>query len=150
MRGCVLTGLADGLLDGDLTIGASALSWGSTGITGSVLTDTGLTCGFSATLGFFSVLSSSFFELINFAPVLVLGPLPITVSNGNTTGTNFLFAIVLGVSLLFITNLGVLGSLGSSVKVLSLSESISNESSALSKIPVSRVSVSLPGGSTFL
>ena len=39
------------------------------------------------------------------------------------------------------SSLGVLGSLGSTVKVLSLSESISNESSVLAKIPVSNVCV---------
>ena len=51
---------------------------------------------------------------------------------------------------MFISNLGVwlltvgvLGFLGSSVKVLSLSESISNESSVLSKIPASGVSVAI-------
>ena len=50
---------------------------------------------------------------------------------------------------MFFSNLGVLGS---SVKVLSLIESISNESSVLAKIPTPNVSVmvSVPGGSTFL
>ena len=61
------------------------------------------------------------------------------LSNGKTTGANFLHVMPSGVSLLFISNLGVWGSLGSSVEVLSFSESISNESSILSKIPDSRV-----------
>ena len=37
----MLTGLADGVFDGDLTIGASALLPGSTGVMGSVSTDAG-------------------------------------------------------------------------------------------------------------
>ena len=50
----MLTGLSDGLFDGDLTIGTFAVSHGSTGITGAGLTGTGLTCGFSTcSLGLF-------------------------------------------------------------------------------------------------
>ena len=69
------------------------------------------------------------------------------ISKGRTIGTNLLFVMPSGISLLLILNLGVLGS---SVKVLSLSGSVSNESSVLSKIVVSNASVFLLGGSTFL
>ena len=99
----VLTGLSDGLLDGDLTIGAFVFSCSSTSITESVLTDTGLTCGFSTALDFFSGLTSGFFGFTcDFISVFVLdfGPLSTSLSNGKTTGINFLFVMPSGVSLL--------------------------------------------------
>ena len=70
----------------------------------------------------------------------VLGPLSQYAPNGKITDANCHFVMPSGVSL--ILHFGV--SLGSSVNVHSLSESMSNESSVLSKIPVS-----LPGRSTF-
>ena len=69
--------------------------------------------------------------------------------NGKIVGANFLFVMPSGISPISFSTLGVLGS---SVKVLSLSESTSNESSALVKIPDPNVSGtnSVPGRSTFL
>ena len=77
------------------------------------------------------------------------GPFSGPALNGKITGANFLFVMPTGISP--ILNFGVF--LGSSVNVLSLSESISNESSVLSsKISLSLMSgrVSQYGGSTFL
>ena len=59
-EGGVLTGLSDGLFDGDLTTGVlttgtfTVSSYGGSGVTRTGLTGIGLTCGFSATLDFFS------------------------------------------------------------------------------------------------
>ena len=100
--------MLSGLSNGDLTTGTTkgaftAAPCGRMGTAGA-----GLTCGFSGTFGPF------------------FGPAP----NGKITGTNFLFVMTSGVLLVLIGHLGV--SSGSSVNVLSLSESISNESSVLS------------------
>ena len=75
--------LSDGLFGGDLTSGAS-LAWGSTGIPGPVLTDTGLTCGFSAAVGFFSMpfpgsISSFLSFTITFVSVFNLRSLPVSL-----------------------------------------------------------------------
>ena len=114
-EGGVLTGLSDG----DLTTGTMTGSFDAVPCGRMGAAGAGLTGNFSG----------------------ALGPLSGSAPNGRITGANFLFVIPLGISLI----VHFAGSLGSSVRVLSLSESISNESSVLSKIPVS-----LLGRSTFL
>ena len=67
-------------------------------------------------------MSISIFLSLTITFDFVLGFVPLSV-NGRTVGANFLFVMPSGVSPGFFSNLGVLGS---SVKVLSLSESTSN------------------------
>ena len=99
-EGGVLTGLSDGLFDGDLTTGDLTTGTfivsfgGSSGITRTGLTGIGLMYGFSATLVFFSGFTVDF--------VLDFGPLPTLLPNGKTTGTNLLFVMPSGISLLLI------------------------------------------------
>ena len=112
-------GVLSGLSHGDLTIGTMMGTFAAAPCGRMGAAGAGLTCGFSG----------------------ALGPLSGSTAKGKITGANFLFVMPSGISL--IVHLGV--SLGSSVSILSLSESISNESSVLSKIPVS-----LLGRSTFL
>ena len=105
---------------------------------------------FGFTGGFFSIsiLASIFLSLtIAFDSIFDFVPLSV---NGKIVGANFLFVMPSGIPLMLFSNLGVFGS---SVKVLSLSESTSNESSDLSKIPAPNVSgtnSSVPSRSTFL
>ena len=149
------------LSDGGLTIGAFGA------LAASLI---GLLCGFSVlldfVLGFFPGFSSNFFGFasglfsvsfpvlissflsLTIAFVSIFGSLPVSLPNGKTTGTNFLFVMPSGVSLMFFSNLGVwlltvwvLGSLGSSVKVLSLSESTSNEFLYLADLSFYKVSL---------
>ena len=175
----VLTGLIDGDFDGDLTNGAggaatasfNGFSWGFLVTSNLFPVTSGLLTGtfpwvpyqfsnylylglwtfslnfFGSVSGLFSIsISASIFFSLTIALHSIFDFVPLSV-NGKIVGANFLFVMPSGVSLIFFSNLGVLGS---SVKVLSLSESISNESSALSKIPAPNVSGSISGRSTFL
>ena len=167
----VLTGLAGGVITGDLTIGAGGA--GGAGREGGATTASlnGFSRGFTVASAHFSApfskflanffgFTSSFFSLsflgsrsiflsLTIAFDSIFGFVALSVK-GKIVGAHFLFVTPSGVSLMFFLKLGVLGS---SVKVLSLSESTSNESSALAKIPAPNVSganSSVPGGSTFL
>ena len=153
-----------GLTDGDLTTGAGSATTASFSglLTGPFL---GFPTGFSTTFtlvtgpfslnvfgsisGFFSIsiLASIFLSLtIAFDSIFDLAPLS---ENGNIVGASLLLVMPSGVPLILFSTLGVFGS---SVRVFSLSEYTSNESSGLAKFPAPNVSgdSSVPGGSTFL
>ena len=159
----VLTGLKDGVLDRDLTTGAgdaaaASVRGPSCSFSVSFVFFTGPFPGLPTSFSIISTLVSGPFSFNFFGSAIGLFSISILVSisiflslttafdsifdfgslvNGKTTGTNFLFVMPSGVPLIHFSNLGVFGS---SIKVLSLSASTSNESSGLAKIPAANVS----------
>ena len=135
----VLTGLADGVFDGDLTTGAGGAAATSAmgflrGFPVSLASFTGLFPGL--TIGFFNCfylfsldlsfliylgLLSAFFSISTLVSKSIFLSLTIAFDsifdlgsfvNGKTTGTNFLCVMPSGVTLIFFLNLGFSGFLG--------------------------------------